>query len=554
MMSLVKLLSIGCLLIKVVCTVFQTSMGNNFQTFGMNDSLSGFQLDENQLDAPLKLVMENKHNNASSESGDAISGSSVLLNLVSEPVYIADVRAFRNQAYSREGESIISGNRFSATTNSDENITFQGDATRNSVKSVNESQAVAGNQISVKTLLAGSLTTDTVSSQNDAETTLGTTAISGVQTNLGGVFLTDVSIKDSAIRNTANAINQGNQSSIVSGIQTNVKNQVMSNVTAERDAKHNTASGESGTLVAGVQTNMMNMVNGNLSLQTYAGYNDVQTGHNSTAVAGIQFNSFVNSAYTTLNNTARDNKVSGIGHPDRASVAGVQVNQRDMGSSHFNSTSVSRDNEVDVQQGLAIAGVQNNLREIGEFQNGGTQVVTMDNTASDNFATTANNSVAGVQNNILLVNMGNIAIKSNATDNNATSVEGTSVSGVQNNLGFVAESNLTFENYAGSNVAYASGWRKTAVAGTQTNMYNVSDSNVTISNIARYNEATSLLGNAVAGAQVNIGHAINGSNVVVQNEVERNLAFTNSSFDAVVESSTNVGYQSADSIVSTTNV
>eukprot|EP01026_Neomeris_dumetosa_P043278 TRINITY_DN3619_c0_g1_i2.p1 TRINITY_DN3619_c0_g1~~TRINITY_DN3619_c0_g1_i2.p1 ORF type:complete len:556 (-),score=65.26 TRINITY_DN3619_c0_g1_i2:588-2255(-) len=526
-----------------------TKIRNRLQSSGESDAIAGHVTKKQNLESPLNVSVQNKGNQASAESGDAISGSSMLLNHVNADVYVADMLAFLNQAYSRSGDDVVSGNRVVVGTQANEDITFEGTAVRNSAKSLNDSQAISGNQLAVKTSLGGSVTTDAVSYQNDVESAHGTSAISGTQTNLGGVFLTDVVVKDDSTRNTATSFNTRNQSSIVSGVQTNVKNQAMANFTGERTASHNQASGESGVLVSGIQTNMMNIVSGDLKLNDNSQHNQVQTGSGAVAVAGLQFNGLFNTANTYLNNTARDNKVIGIGNEEKSSVAGVQVNQKEMASAIFNSTSTSRDNEVNIEQGLAVAGVQNNFQDVGDFKDGDYHVLNLDSTALDNKASSSDNAIAGVQNNMRSIALGDVRIKSSATDNNASSTQGTAVGGVQNNFRYVADSNIDIQNSATDNTASASGLGQTAVAGVQNNILKMTNSSINIQNEARYNNAYSLQGNAIGGAQTNVGTLLNGSSITVENNVERNSAITNGNYDAIVESATNVGYISSDSSV-----
>eukprot|EP01026_Neomeris_dumetosa_P011590 TRINITY_DN1413_c0_g1_i1.p1 TRINITY_DN1413_c0_g1~~TRINITY_DN1413_c0_g1_i1.p1 ORF type:complete len:533 (-),score=68.63 TRINITY_DN1413_c0_g1_i1:849-2402(-) len=456
--------------------------------------------------------------------------------LFSTLFFVLLVIAKQNTAKADEGRD-VSGNSRLVGDASDE-IVFDEEAVRNNAR-VGQGDSVSGNEMHLGST-SFNVYVNTFSTLNDASSWEGeSTSVSGLEVSIGDVQGSDISIVDESKRNTANTNNGNETSTGISGSQVSIKELRSSNLNMSRTSEKNNVQGDAGTLVSGIQTNIGQAYFTDITSNDTSTRNTATASDNSTTVAGIQANTnAVQRQTTNLTLTAQDNTITGEGSEDKDSVAGVQINTRFVASSIFTTNSTSTDNVVEIENGTAVAGVQNNFNEVSKPFGQGSLEISLENVARDNKASTSETAVAGVQNNIFRLEDAMANLDSEAKYNTARSQNGTAVGGVQNNFNTVKDSTVNISNDAQFNYAYSGRVDGTAVAGAQTNMGQVINSDVTIYNKALYNYAKAKYGTAVGGAQVNLGSVSDGSNVAIRNNVANNRAYSEN--NAVVYSQTNI--------------
>eukprot|EP01026_Neomeris_dumetosa_P006364 TRINITY_DN1201_c0_g1_i6.p1 TRINITY_DN1201_c0_g1~~TRINITY_DN1201_c0_g1_i6.p1 ORF type:complete len:501 (+),score=69.49 TRINITY_DN1201_c0_g1_i6:751-2253(+) len=443
--------------------------------------------------------------------------------------------SIRNQAGSYSGIA-LSGNNF-ASNNSSGDLAFVGIAQRDkAVNSQGPSMAISGNNVIVANA-TGNIDIDTSSFRNDATSQA---ALSGTRFHVIDNGFTNVVFKDESSRNSISGEGvSGSRLAVFQGATQG--SSVGSNFQIDQVATRNDASGNEGNLLSGISTEVEDLLFGSANITAHSNLNDVKIGNETDiAISGVQVSQMINAFSNGSHNlVSTNNEVVGQGKNTTNAVAGVQLNQGLLASTNLNSTAEARDNIVDIDEGNAVAGIQNNLYRVFDAYNQGPPQVNITSTATNNVAKTANNAVAGVQSNILQVADSHIDLNSVAMDNKAYSSEGMAIGGLQNNFREVSNSNVSAQNTAMDNYAFSGNTNGIAVAGVQTNMERVVDSLVTVDNVAMYNKANAPDGSAVAGVESNLDVVQGSSQVVINNLVGFNEAI--GSTDAVVQAVSNVG-------------
>eukprot|EP01024_Parvocaulis_polyphysoides_P012924 TRINITY_DN14901_c0_g1_i3.p1 TRINITY_DN14901_c0_g1~~TRINITY_DN14901_c0_g1_i3.p1 ORF type:complete len:266 (-),score=35.32 TRINITY_DN14901_c0_g1_i3:282-983(-) len=169
------------------------------------------------------------------------------------------------------------------------------------------------------------------------------------------------------------------------------------------------------------------------------------------------------------------------------------------------------------ETGVALAGSQLKIGTVSGTKPQGSSSLNVERENDGNNATVNNGqAIAGVQNIIEGVYNHSYVYIANEAENMKAIVkyDGDAVAGSQTTIGVVDKSNVTIVNANEQNIAKVYG-NGDAIAGGDTYIKHINNGNLNITSEALMNEAYSYNGDAIAGERVTVGSATNNSNISV---------------------------------------